>query len=205
MQWFNSLPVAARVVISVVALGVLLLLITGITGMATDTLERFSGFLGTEEPRQEPRQVGTEEDTQEPTRVEDAPMAEDEYLATVERLQVISVETFLDTDEKFSRYDSVTSDDLEQMQANADALEGYRARADALVPPEEYEAQHEVFRSAIAELSQAAGLAHSLTADPSSLTSSSLDEYELHVDRAASGLRQSNESLGRDYKTIEGT
>jgi hypothetical protein len=199
MQRFNTLPVALRVLISVVALGVLLLLITGITGMASDTFERFSGFLGNGEPKQD----GTGEGTQEPTREEDALTPEEEYLATVERLQFVSAETFLDTDENFARYDSITSDDIEQMKFNSDALEGYRTRADDLVPPERYEDQHEVLRSAIAEMHQAAELAHSLTADPSSLTRAALDEYELHVEKAASGLRQSNEILGRDYKTIE--
>ncbi len=199
MQRFNTLPVALRVLISVVALGVLLLLITGITGMASDTFERFSGFLGNGEPKQD----GTGEGTQEPTREEDALTPEEEYLDTVERLQFVSAETFLDIDEKFARYDSISSDDIEQMKTNSDALEGYRARADDLVPPERYKDQHKVLRSAIAEMHQAAELAHSLTADPSSLTRAALDEYELHVEKAASGLRQSNEILGRDYKTIE--
>ena len=199
MQRFNTLPVALRVLISVVALGVLLVLITGMTGIASDTLERFSGFLGNGAPKQD----GTGEGTQEPTREEDALTPEEEYLATVERLQFVSAETFLDTDENFARYDSITSDDIEQMKFNSDALEGYRTRADDLVPPERYEDQHEVLRSAIAEMHQAAELAHSLTADPSSLTRAALDEYELHVEKAASGLRQSNEILGRDYKTIE--
>jgi hypothetical protein len=199
MQRFNTLPVALRVLISVVALGVLLVLITGITGMASDTFERFSGFLGNGEPAQD----GAGEGTEEPIRKEDALTPEEEYLATVERLQAVTAETFLDTDEKFSRYDSITSDDIEQMKSNSDALEGYRARASNLAPPKRYENQHEVLRSAIAEMHQAADLAYSLTADPSSLTRAALDEYELHVEKAASGLRQSNESLGRNYKTIE--
>jgi hypothetical protein len=199
MQRFNTLPVALRVLISVVALGVLLLLITGITGMASDTFERFSGFLRNDEPKQD----GTGEGNQEPTREEDALTPEAEYLGTVERLQAVSAETFLYIDEKFTRYDSITSDDIEQMKSNSDALEGYRARADDLVPPEKYEDQHVVLRSAIAEMHQAAELAYSLAADPSSLTTAALDEYELHVEKAASGLRQSNEILGRDYKTIE--
>ena len=203
MQRFNTLPVALRVLILVVALGVVLVLITGITGMASDTFERFSAFLGNGEPKQDGTGEGTQERTREPTREEDALTPEEEYLDTVERLQFVSAETFLDTDEKFARYDSITGDDIEQMKINSDALEGYRARADDLVPPERYEDQHEVLRSAIAEMHQAAELAHSLTADPSSLTRVALDEYELHVENAATGLRQSNEILGRDYKTIE--
>jgi hypothetical protein len=40
--------------------------------------------------------------------------------------------------------------------------------------------------------------------DPISATQDDFEDYDRIVDQAAAGLRQSNEILGKDYKTIEG-
>jgi hypothetical protein len=114
------------------------------------------------------------------------------------------VETFLDTHERLLRYDALTADDVEEMQANQAALQGYADQADDLDPPRRYGEQYEVFRSAIEELYQAAHLAHDLAADPTSATQSKFHEYDRHVNQAATYLKKSNEMLGRDYKRIEG-
>jgi len=116
----------------------------------------------------------------------------------VEEIQTGSVQSFLQSDEKVSRFDSLTSGDVGVMETNYNTLGEYLNRADNLDPPERYKDQHELFRSAIADLYQAAGLAYSTAADPSSLTKSSLDEYELLIDRFSLRLQQSNEGLGRD-------
>ena len=105
-------------------------------------------------------------------------------------------------DERFRRFDNLSSADVEEMEADYDALGVYLAQADALDPPEGYEEQYELFRSAIADLEQAAGLAYSMASDPGSVTKSRLDEYDLLVDEAGSGLQQSNEALGRDLETV---
>jgi hypothetical protein len=59
-----------------------------------------------------------------------------------------------------------------------------------------------VFRSAINELHEAAQLAYSLVADPTAATKTEFDEYDRRVNEAAGRLQQSNEILGRDYRTI---
>lgn len=189
IQRFISLPLALRVLILVIALGALLILATGIPTIATKTFERFSGFLAIEAPQQNTTQGDTSRENQ--------------YLTAIEDIQTKAVESFVDSDDRFSHYDSVTPDDVEKMKTNYDALGNYLSQVDSLDPPDSYKLQYELFRSAITELYQAAGLAYSLAADPGSLTKSSLDDYDLHVDKAASLLRQSNESLGQDYKTIE--
>lgn len=183
IQRFTSLPLALKVLISAVVLGVLLILAMGTPAMIAKTFERFSGFIGREIPQQ-------------------AGAPGNEYLSMVEEIQTGSVDSFLQSDEKFSRFDSLTPGDVEVMKTDYNTLGEYLNRADNLDPPERYKDQHELFRSAIADLYQAAGLAYSTASDPSSLTKSGLDEYDLLVDRASLRLQQSNEILGRDYKTI---
>jgi hypothetical protein len=189
IQRFTSLPLALRVLILVVALGAFVILTAGIPTIATTTFERFSSFLGGEGSQQANAPQGSS--------------AEDEYLATVEDIQTKSVDSFLDSDDEFSHYDSITPDDLEKMKTDYDALGDSVSQVGSLDPPDRYKGQYELFRLAITELYQATELAYSLASDPGSLTRSSIDEYQLRVDRAASLLQQSNESLGQNYKTIK--
>ena len=62
-----------------------------------------------------------------------------------------------------------------------------------------------MFRSAIDELHQAAQLSYVVAADPLSATQGDFEQYDHLVNEAAAGLQRSNEILGKDYKTIEGT
>lgn len=120
----------------------------------------------------------------------------------VEDVQSKSVESFMESDERFSRFDTLTSDDVEVMKTDSDTLKGYLDQVDDLGPPEKYKDQYGLFRSGISDLYQATELAYSLAANPRSVTKSGLNEYDLFVERAASELQQSNEILGRDYKTV---
>ncbi len=190
IQRFASLPLALRVLILIVALGALLVVVAGIPVLTATTFERFSGFL---KGGGDPQRVDTGKS---------APLREDEYLGAVERIQAGSVQAHRGIDERFRRFDSLSSADVEEMKADYDALGGYLARADALDPPEGYEEQYELFRSAIADLEQAAGLAYSMASDPGSVTKPRLDQYDLLVEEAGSVLQQSNQVLGRDLETV---
>jgi hypothetical protein len=129
---------------------------------------------------------------------------EAEYVSKVGDIQSKSVQTFLDSHDKFMRYDALTAEDIEEMQTDQAALNGFADQVDGLDPPLKYEEQHEIFRSAINELYEATKLAYTLAADPTAATKSGFDEHDLLVDQAAAHLKQSNKMLGRDYKTLEG-
>lgn len=130
--------------------------------------------------------------------------AQAEYVNRVGEIQANSVETFLDSHDRLLQYDAVTAEDVKEMQANQAALQGFTAQVDDLSPPQMYKEQYDVFRSAINDLHEAAKLAYTLAADPTTATQSGFDEYDRYVNEAAAGLRRSNEILGRNYKTIEG-
>jgi hypothetical protein len=126
------------------------------------------------------------------------------YVDAVGEIQADSVEAFLDSHEKLLRYDSLTSEDIEEMQANQAALRGFAEQASDLNAPQRDREQKVVFLSAIDELRQAAQLAYALAADPISATQADFEDYDRLVDEATADLQQSNEILGKDYKTIEG-
>jgi hypothetical protein len=127
-----------------------------------------------------------------------------QYVDGVGEIQANAVEAFLDSHGKLLRYDSLASGDIEKMQANEAALQGFAGQASDLRAPQKYREQKIAFLSAIDELHQAAQLAYALAADPISATQSDFDDYDRLVNEAAAGLQQSNEILGKDYKTIEG-
>ena len=129
---------------------------------------------------------------------------EAEYVSKVGDIQSESVETFLDSHQKFMPYDALTADDIEEMQADQAALKGFADQVDGLDPPQKHREQYEVFRSAINELYEATKLAYELAADPTAASQFGFAEYDRHVSQAAAYLKKSNEMLGRDYKTIEG-
>jgi hypothetical protein len=130
--------------------------------------------------------------------------AEAEYVNRVGDIQANSVVTFLDSHDKLLRYDALTGEDVEDLQANQAALQGFTVQVDDLSPPQKYTEHYEVFRSTINELHLATQLAYQLAADPTAATQSGFDEYDRHVNEAGAGLQRSNEILGRDYKTIGG-
>ncbi len=127
--------------------------------------------------------------------------SEVDYVRKVGDIQNGSVEASLDTNGKLPRYDGLTTDDIAQMKANYAALTDYASRAKGLDPPEKYEPQHEVFVRAVDELRDADGLAYQLIAEPASATQADFEAYDAHISRATAYLKQSNEMLGRDYKT----
>jgi hypothetical protein len=133
-----------------------------------------------------------------------AQQSEAEYLARVGEIQTNAVETFLDSHEKLLRYDALTADDVQKMQANRAALQELTAQVGNLDPPQRYAAHYEVFRSAISELNEAVRVAYEVVAEPTTATKAEFDEYDRHAQEAGGGLRRSNELLGRDYRTIEG-
>jgi hypothetical protein len=126
------------------------------------------------------------------------------YVHRVGEIQANAVETFLDSHQKLLRYDSLASGDIEKMQANEAALQGFADQASDLNAPQKYREQKVAFLSAIDELRQAAQLAYALAADPISATQADFEDYDRLVDEATADLQQSNEILGKDYKTIEG-
>jgi hypothetical protein len=130
--------------------------------------------------------------------------AQTTYVNRVGDIQSNSVETFLDSHDKLLHYDALTADDVEELQANQAALQGFTDQIGDLKPPQKYRTQKEVFLSAINELHEAAQLAYALAADPTSATQSGFEEFDSHVDKAATLLQRSNKTLARDYKTIEG-
>src|SRR5215212_4897694 len=87
------------------------------------------------------------------------------YVHGVGEIQPNSVETFLDSHERFLHYDALTPGDIEKMQANQAALKGFADQAGDLRAPQKYEEQKDAFVSAIEELHQAAHLAYTLAAD----------------------------------------
>lgn len=185
---------ALRVLVLTIALVALLVVVVGIPAIVTTMSERFSGFLANEgSPTTEERGVPPDRSAS----------TQQEYLDQVEEIQTGSVTSFRAIDAEFFRYDSLTSEDVEGMKADYDALGGYLDRAEGLSPPEERKNQHELFRSGITDLYRAAELAYSLASDPASVTTSSLDEYDLLVNRAAFRLEQSNEALDRNFATIQ--
>jgi hypothetical protein len=127
-----------------------------------------------------------------------------DYVGKVGDIQANSTETFLDSHAKMLRYDALTVDDVEKLEANQAALQEITEQVVSLDPPQRYGEQYEVFRSAINELHEAARLAYSLAADPVSATQSDFDEYERHVNEATARLKRSNEILGREFQTLEG-
>jgi hypothetical protein len=126
------------------------------------------------------------------------------YVDEIGEIQANSVEAFLDSHEKLLRYDTLTSSDIEEMQANQAALQGFVDQASDLRAPKQYRNQKDAFVSAIDELHQAAQLAYALAADPVSATQADFDDYDRLVDEATAGLRRSNQILGKDFEGIEG-
>ena len=126
------------------------------------------------------------------------------YVDEVGKIQAGSVDAFFDSHGMLLRYDTLTSGDIEKLQADQADLERFTGQAEALNAPQKYKEHKDVFRSAIDELHQATQLAYVLAADPISATQADFDNYDHLVNEAAADLQRSNEILGKDYKSIEG-
>src|SRR5215210_9509181 len=201
MHRLRALPPALRVTVYAVAIAALVALSVGVGVTATLLYERgpgLGGGAGSSEQESNQEQAQTSPDS-EPTQ-----MSPDEYLTTVGTIQNGSVETFLDSHMRFSRYDTLTASDVEVLEANYLTLGAYRDQVENLNPPEEYADQYELFSLAISELYAASEIAHRVTDDPPSATQADFKEYDEHVETAAASLRQSNQILGQSYATTEG-
>jgi hypothetical protein len=206
IEWLRKRSLPTRVLVYTVAAILAFAVAAGVGATTALMLQGTLSLPAREEPQpageqgNAPQRQGAAND-----RPEDAPQLDEaEYISKVGDIQSKSVETFMDSHERLVRYDALTADDVEEMQANHDALQGYTDQVRELNPPRRYGEQYEVFRAAINELYQAAQLAHDLAADPTAATQTGFDEYDRHVNQAATYLKKSNEMLGRDYKTIEG-
>jgi len=114
------------------------------------------------------------------------------------------VEAFVGSHEKLTRYDNLSADDVEGLQANRIALEEYRNQAENLDPPEEYLGQYELFVAALDELSGATQMAYRVVVNPTFATPADFQQYDVLVAEATANLQRSNEALGQDYRTTEG-
>ncbi len=198
-QWLRERPLPYRILVYAAAATLAFAIAAGLGAMGALMLRGDLGLPGAEEPRS----LDEQQDAPGAKQNEGAAQqSEAEYVARVGDIQADSVETFLDSHDKLLRYDALTADDVEEMQANQDALQELTEQVGDLDPPQRYSEQYEAFSSAIDELHEAVQLAYSLAFDPIAASQSEFDEYDRHVNEAAAGLQRSNELLGRDYKTI---
>lgn len=225
MQWLRKRSLPMRVLAYAVAAIVAFGLAAGVGGMGALMLRGDLNLPGREEPQPldkqksaagpqekdvaEQKGAAEQKDTAEqedaapqPEREEAAQQEEAEYIKKVGDIQGRAVEISLDSHNKLLRYDVLTNDDLQELRANEAALREFADQVVNLDPPQEYEGQYEVFRSAIDELHAAAQLAYELVADPTAATKRSFDEYDRRVAEADDGLQESNERLGQDYETV---
>ena len=208
-SWLRKRPLPIRVLVYVAATVLALALAAGVGATTALIVRGDLSFPAKEEPSpsgeqgNNPQRQGAVADRSQQKEA-GAEQEEAEYASRVGDIQSKSVETFLDSHDKFLRYDALTSDDVEEMQADQAALQGFTEQVNDLSPPQKYKEQYEVFRLGINELYEAAHLAYTLAANPTAASQSGFDEYDRHVNRAAAALKKSNEMLGRDYKTIEG-
>jgi hypothetical protein len=200
MQRLQGLPLPLRVFVYTAAAAVMLAVAAGVGATAALMFASDRGTSGGQKPRQaeeaKPEQASKQEGASDRQYLAG-------YLGKIGDIQNGAVEASLESNAKLLRYDLLTGGDLEAMEANRTALGAYSDRVEALDPPKEYEDQYRVFVLAIKELRDANELAYRLAADPASATQANFEAYDRHIYRATSYLRQSNEILGRDYKTTE--
>jgi hypothetical protein len=200
MQRLQKLSFPLRILTYVAAAAIIFTVAASIGAVTALMWKSDQSTPGGAKPRQaeeaRPAQVdGLEQASGQPSKTE--------YLSQVGDIQNGAVEASLQSNGKLLRYDSLNSDDVEGMQASYTTLEDYRDQVKALDPPERYEDQYEVFVLAISELYAANELAYRLSADPVSATEDDFDTYDQYIDDATSHLLQSNEILGRHYRTTE--
>jgi hypothetical protein len=203
MRGFQRSPTFLRVLIFAAAAVVLLALAAGVGVIAALMLAPNEGSSGGGSPGQSSTQEhANEQENTTREKVPDRP-SQNAYLDMVADVQYGSVKASLDSNEKLSRYDTLTDDDVEEMEANSLTLRDYNDQLQAFDPPREYEEQYRLFALAIDELYTANEMAFQLVADPASAAQADFEAYDRHIDKATAYLRRSNEALGKDYKTTE--
>jgi hypothetical protein len=201
---------------SVGAMGALLMLRGDVTGLPERQEPRSADEQAVGRARQEDgaaeqeeaaaeREEAAEQDQAAASRSADAAQrAEGEYVDAVEDIQTDAVVAFRNSHEKLLRYDSLSADDVEVMQANETVLEEMNDQTGDLAPPRKYEEQYGVFSAAIDELHGATRLAYGMAADPVAAAEQGFDEYDGRVNEASDFLLSSNDLLNKEYETIEG-
>jgi len=204
IQRLQQLPMSLKILTYAAAVAAVLALAVGVGVMAAFTLgsDDEGSPEGAKPERIEGANPGRDGRSQEDARekASDAP-GDAAYSNDLAGIQNRAVEASLGSNGKLLRYDGITAEDVEEMEANYVALESYARRAKDLAPPAKYEDQHRVFVHAIGELRDADELAYRLAADPSSATQTDFEAYDRHMDKATAYLRRSNEMLGEDYET----
>lgn len=203
MQRFMSLPLALKVLVAALALVVLLVLLAGMPALISRTSERVSGFVeGVEGTQPDLREstTFTAEATTDGGKPAVSPETE-EYLSKVKETNVGAVEAFLKVDEEIRQLDSITPEDVEEMEKNRNEVSSNLDEIEELEPPEGYREQYELFHLAIVDLDEAAGLAYSMASDPDSIAPATPDRYNFLLDRANSRLQQSDEILRSKSET----
>jgi hypothetical protein len=190
MQRLMSLPLALRVLVIALVLGALVILAAGIPALISSTSERVSGFV----QGVEGQQLDAKEVTVDSAEATVSPETE-AYLSKVKDTNVGAVEAFLEIDEKLRKFDSLTPEDVEDIEADRNEVADNLDQIEELDPPAEYQEQYEHFHSAIVDLDEAAGLAHSMASDPDSITPAMPERYDLLLDRADFRLQQSDAIL----------
>jgi hypothetical protein len=203
MRALQDLSLPVRILIYAVAAAAVLAIAAGIGATAAFVLGPDGVFLGGEPQPTAGESSAKRAGEQGPAAQGNASegISSTEYLSEVAKIQNSSVEAVLKSNEKLVRYDSLTADDIGDLEANYAALKKSSARVEELNPPEDYEDQYKVFVLAIDSLRNANELAYRLAADPASATQADFEAYDRQIDRATSDLQRSNEMLDRNYKT----
>lgn len=116
---------------------------SGVPTLISRTSERVSGFVeGVEGTQPELRESTTyaAEATVDSGEPAVSPETE-EYLSKVKETNVGAVEAFLKVDEEIRQFDSITPEDIEDMEANRNEVRTNLDQIEALDPPEEYQEQ----------------------------------------------------------------
>src|SRR5215217_1515974 len=154
IDWLRKRSLATRVLVYAVAAILAFAVAAGVGATVALMLQGDLGLPAREVPQpageqgNTPQRQGAANDRPEDVSQQD----EAEYTSKVGDIQSKSVEAFLDSHERLLRYDALTAEDVEEMQANQAALQGYTDQVRELNPPRRYGEQYEVFRSAINEL-----------------------------------------------------
>ena len=179
------------------AMGALLMLRGDVTGLLERQEPRSADEQAVGRARQEDGAAEREEAAA--SRSADAAQrAEGEYVDAVEDIQTDAVVAFRNSHEKLLRYDSLSADDIEEMQANETVLEEMNDQTGDLAPPRKYEEQYGVFSAAIDELHGATRLAYGMASDPVAAAEQGFDEYDGRVNEASDLLLRSNDLLNKE-------
>jgi hypothetical protein len=142
---------------------------------------------------------------------EDSASTKDEqiekYVSMVGDVQSRCVGAFRGAHEMLLRYETLSGEDVKEMEAVhktlKECVEGVQELDAPEVEGEKLEDQRELFAFAINELYGATEIASRMAKDPACATQAEIDAYDRHADNAATALQRSNEILGRDHQTIE--